>query len=132
MTFYSFCRDEHNNAIVDTVVSLMDRGYKCYLEFEIFKSSDLKDRHRFVVDILACRGTETILIEVGTLSQNYYEDRFAKLKQLMPRAKIWHVTQWKNWITSFDWQRVNEEERWRLYRFHHCDQQDIEDVFGKW
>lgn len=106
----------------------MDRGFICYLEYEIYINHSPKDRHCFVVDILACREKEKILIEVGTLSHKFAEDRLAELKKLVPEATIWHITQWKNWMTSFDWLRVNEEARWSLYRFR----SETEDVFGKW
>lgn len=83
----------------------MNRGFICYLEYEI--PFDRRKRgYRVVVDIFAKRDSEEILVEVGTLSPRH-GDRLKLLRMLKPKAKVVHITQWKNWLTRFDWDAVN-------------------------
>ena len=81
---------DHQLVVVEEVAKLLDRGFTCYLEYELKTL-----RRRLFVDIYAVKGLERILIEVGTLSVNC-ENRLTKLKELMPSAKIIHVQQCKN------------------------------------
>ena len=99
--FYGFCGFEHNYCIIDTVSEFMNRGFSCYLEYEI-PLDNRKRGYRVVVDILAKRANEEILVEVGTLS-SIHGDRLKLLRMVKPKAKIFHVTQWKNWLTRFDY-----------------------------
>jgi len=107
---------DHDYAIFDVLVELLNKEYECYPEFEIFLNEG-KDRTRVVVDIYAVKGQKEILVEVGHLSLQR-PDRLQLLKTLKPNAKVIHVTQWKNYITRFDfedlrfleWKRLNEED----------------------
>lgn len=102
---YGCCHFEHDYCIVETISNLMDRGFTCYSEYEI-PLDNRKRGYRVVVDIVAMRDNEEVLIEVGTLSP-IHGDRLRLLKKLRPKAKIFHITQWKNWLTSFDWDTLN-------------------------
>jgi hypothetical protein len=87
----------HDSCIVDNVVSLMDRGYTCYLEYEV----ELGGRKKVVIDIYAKREEKEVVIEVGYLSQSH-GDRIEALKALFPKATIIHVHQWKNYFSVYD------------------------------
>ena len=101
---YGLCGSEHEFCIIDTVSEFMNRGYVCYLEYEIIL--DRKRGFKLVVDVLAIKKEQRVLIEVGTLS-SIHGDRLKLLKTLRPKAKIIHITQWKNFITKFDWDDLN-------------------------
>jgi hypothetical protein len=91
---------DHDFCIVDIVKELVDRGYTCYLEFEVF----LTIKHKIVIDVCAMKQGSMILIEVGTLSPRKEGDRITLLKALFPSARIVHITQWKNWgIITYRW-----------------------------
>jgi len=93
------CSQDHNFCIIDMVSEYMDRGYTCYVEYEI--PLDNRPRgYRVVVDILALKENQEVLIEVGSLSP-VHGDRIALLKKLRPTAKIIHITQWKNWVQRY-------------------------------
>ena len=106
----------HDFVVVEEVSKLMDRGFTCYVEEEIFigPSRKTKRGYRAVVDIYAVRGNEEIIIEVGTLSVRH-GDRLSLLHKLKPNAKIIHVHQWKNygvndyrmWMLHYEWKSRN-------------------------
>lgn len=100
--------NEHNYCIVEIVEKLMKQGYTCYLEHKILLGTGKGLGHRLEVDIYAKKDEKEMFIEVGTLS-NIHEERLALLKKLNPKAKIFHYTQWKNFLTSYDWQKENEK-----------------------
>jgi hypothetical protein len=121
----------HDLCIVDLINELMNRGFICYLEYEIPIPETAKfNNHRrrvLVVDIYAIRRKERVIIEVGTLSLNNVtqllsentrdqqtkgKGRFALLKKLLPKTRLIHVTQWKNFISEFD----KQEEYWLQIR----------------
>lgn len=85
---------------------MMDRGFSCYLEHEI-ALDDRPRGKRAVVDILGLKEDQEVLIEVGTLSP-IHGNRLVLLKKVRPEAKVIHITQWKNWLTSFDWSKQND------------------------
>jgi len=89
---------DHQICLVDQVRSLLNRGYTCYLEYEIFLQSSGKRCHKLIVDIYAKRGTKEIIIEIGTLSvRSEGKERLGFIKELMPNAKIVWIQQWKNY-----------------------------------
>jgi hypothetical protein len=93
----------HDFCIVDVVEELMNRGYVCYLEFEVF----LTVKHKVLVDICAMKQNSVLLIEVGTLSPRKEGEHLTLLKALFPKARIIHITQWKNWgIVTYRWVEV--------------------------
>lgn len=100
----------HEYCIIDNVIALMDRGYTCYLEYELM----LDEKKKAVVDIYGTRNDEKILIEVGYLSQ-IHGDRIQLLKSLIPEAKIIHVYQWKNYFSVYD--RDEEYIRWQVMKY---------------
>ena len=114
---HPFCYyEDHQYCVVAEVVSLMDHGFTCYLEYEI----PFKDRKKVVVDIYAKRGTIEFLIEVGSLSPSHVncsKERLQLLKQLMPNAKVIHITQWKNYIDSFEIECAQNDYWWQLWRW---------------
>lgn len=126
---YGFCHSEHDYCIIETISALMNRGFTCYPEYEI-PLDQRKRGYRIVVDILALRDNEEILIEVGTLSHKY-EDRLRFLKTLKPKAKIFHITQWKNWLTSFDWDAVNLDPQNQLVSLEKMGESLARGVFEK-
>ena len=95
-TFHSWS-DCHELCIIDNIVELMNRGYTCYPEYELAISEKMKA----IVDIYAVKGDKAILVEVGTLSQ-LHGNRIELLKSLMPKAKIVHIHQWKNYFSVYD------------------------------
>jgi hypothetical protein len=100
------CKREHVYCIVQTASEMIDRGFTCYLEHEI----PLDDRprgKRAVVDILALKKGQEVLIEVGSLSPAH-GNRLELLKKVRPSAKVIHITQWKNWLTTFAWSKQND------------------------
>jgi len=107
--------NNHDYCVVDEVTELMEKGYTCYLEYEIpIGPSETKrgpsqhgQGYRAVVDIYAVKEKQEIIVEVGTLSVAH-GDRIALLKKLKPNAKIIHVHQWKNY-------GINEDLIWRLH-----------------
>jgi hypothetical protein len=94
---------DHQICIAEEAYNLMKLGYRCYLEYEIelpqrgyYRNG--KVRHKVIVDLYATKGSEKILVEVGTLApRRENENRINLLKKLMPRAKIIWVHQWKNY-----------------------------------
>jgi hypothetical protein len=97
----------------------MSQGFRCYLEFELFFQSNKK----VVVDIYAKKGIIEVLIEVGSLSPSHLdcsEERLQFLRQLMPHAKIWHITQWKNWINQFEFRKAIEDYRFQVWTLRTC------------
>ena len=89
----------------------MNKGFTCYIDYEVSLGSG--KRKRLEVDVFAKKNQELILVEVGTLSYmqhglNSPKDRLKLLKQIMPTAKVIHITQWKNFLNSYDWQKQNE------------------------
>jgi hypothetical protein len=107
------CGQEHNIAIKQEVKRLEKLGYVCEREYEIPLGTGKGHGHRLVVDIRATRANEELLIEVGSLS-NVHGNRLQLLKKLRPHAKIVHITQWKNYLNIFDWERAEFEDwKWR-------------------
>lgn len=96
---------DHELCIVELVSEFIARGYRCYLEYEVA----INQKNKAVVDILAIKKEECILIEVGFLSQHHLGERIALLKSLMPKAKILHVKQWKNYISAWDFDNARFE-----------------------
>ena len=89
---------DHEMCIIDEAAKLMDRGFSCYLEYEIITPC-----RKYFVDIYGVKGNKEIIIEVGTLSRETrynQESRLAELKQIMPQAKIVHIHQWKNYYIT--------------------------------
>lgn len=114
---------DHDNCIVDLAAELFDRGYSVYLEFRFYLEEGTNmNGKRLIVDIYATKGTEELIIEVGSLSPthtlclNVREERFRLLKKLCPTAKIVHVTQWKNWLTNDEFWEAWIDERYRKDR----------------
>ena len=100
--------NNHEYCVIDEVCKLMERGYDCYPEYEIWIGpSKTKRGYRAVVDIYAIRGKQEIIVEVGTLSPSH-GDRIFLLQKLKPNAKIVHVHQWKNY-------GINEDIIWRRH-----------------
>lgn len=89
------CKNEHQYAIIDAIESLLQQKYRCYIEHAFF----IDATHKIIVDILAIKKEEQIIIEVGTISKSH-ADRFKLLKQLIPNATILHITQWKNYLST--------------------------------
>jgi hypothetical protein len=109
---------EHDCCIVEVASEYFSRGYDVYLEHEIPLNTG--KRKRLVVDILAIKDQEKIVIEVGTLSYQCHglmfpEDRIFLLKQVLPNTKVIHITQWKNYISQFDWRDAEEDYRFKKY-----------------
>ena len=105
--------NNHYFCVIEEVVKLMNSGYTCYLEEELWIApSKTKRGYRAVVDIYAVKGKQEVLVEVGTLSVSH-GDRITLLKKLKPNSKIIHVHQWKNygitedliWRLHMDWKR---------------------------
>ncbi|MCJ7633902.1 hypothetical protein MUP77_16140 [Candidatus Bathyarchaeota archaeon] len=99
---------DHQVCIIDEVSSLLNRGFHCYLEYNIMEDSSNRTKGIFV-DIYAVRGNEEIIIEVGTcyhLLQDY--------KNVKPNAKVIFVDQWKNYglngyvmmMMAREWNRI--------------------------
>ena len=104
---YGRCSVEHQYCIVDEIVRLMDLGFRCYIEYAL-PLEEKKKPKRLVVDILATKDKGLKIIEVGTLS-NSHPDRLKLIKSILPEATVLHITQWKNFLTNFDWDKVNLE-----------------------
>lgn len=103
----------HDTCIVQTVSELIERGYSCYLEYEIV----ITPKTKAVVDIYAVKDQNELLIEIGYLSLQH-GNRIGLLKALMPNAKVIWIKQWKNYFSVYDcdkelWssqQKVEEED----------------------
>ena len=109
---WGLCQNEHETCIADVATEMFIRDFTVYLEHKISLLPETKKA--VVVDIYAKKNEVEILIEVGTLSV-IHGDRLQVLRRLKPEAKILHVTQWKNWLTSFDWGKAFEEWRYEKY-----------------
>lgn len=105
----------HDVCVVDIVSELMDKGYTCYLEYEIlFPNATKKHKQRAVVDVYAVKQEKEVIVEVGTLSPQH-GDRIKQLKELMPKAKILWIHQWKNYFSVYDSDR--EYKAWLTKRW---------------
>lgn len=103
----------HDYCVIDEVCKLMDKGYSCYLEYEIpIGPSKTKRGYTAVVDIYAIKEKRQILLEIGTLSASH-GNRILLLKELKPHAKIIHVHQWKNYGIN-DYLMRMDYFRWRF------------------
>ena len=99
---------DHEVCIIDEVASLLDKGFHCYLEYNI-KERSSKGSKGIFVDIYAIRGDEEIIIEVGTCCHLPQEYKNAK-----PKAKLIFVHQWKNYglnngvmmLMAREWDRI--------------------------
>lgn len=117
---------DHDNCIVDLASELFGRGYSVYLEFPFYLEEGTKmNGKRLVVDIYAMKETEELIIEVGSLSPNHTfcpspllirQERFKLLKTLCPKAKIIHITQWKNWVSTNECLNAWTDEQHRIHR----------------
>ena len=123
------CASEHELAIMKEINRLKNLGYICEREYIIFIGGGKGAGYRLVVDIRAKKGEKELLIEVGTLS-NIHGKRLELLKKLCPRAKIIHITQWKNWLNSFDWFTAEEHRRTEEYRWKHPN--EYSKINGTW
>jgi len=100
----------HDIAIIQTVSELMNRGFKCYLEYGISRD----ERHSLFVDVYATKGNSKVIVEVGFLSQRKVGERLTLLRKLMPSAQIFHYPTLQNWRQI--WQAIEDEEkRWKRY-----------------
>ena len=122
---------DHNYCVVNEVSKLMDRGFTCYLEYEILIGGGRRLGYRAVVDIYAVRGKQEILIEVGTLSVAH-GDRIALLQRLKPNAKVIHVHQWKNYGINDVLMRELYYE-WKMQNYFNSEkgQREILDVLER-
>jgi hypothetical protein len=79
---------------METAGQYFDRGYHVYLEFKVYRFPEhpVLGKKKYRVDILATKGNNRLLIEVGYLTNDKLED----LKRLCPNCKIIRVLQWKN------------------------------------
>jgi len=114
---HPFCYyEDHQYCVVAEVVSLMDHGFRCYLEYDI----PINDKQKVVVDIYAKRERIELLIEVGSLSPSHVscrEERLHLLRKLMPNANVIHITQWKNYINTLELEREKNDYWWQLWRW---------------
>jgi Holliday junction resolvase len=133
------CGYDHQFCIVAEVARLMNNGYRCYLEYDI----EVLEGKKVVVDILAKKGKKSILIEVGSLSPAHLDlvglpyfkrNRLALLRRLMPKTEVHHITQWKNWINTWEFMQAQSDEDFRVWRIKHHreEQEEIDAIFGKW
>jgi hypothetical protein len=102
----------HLYAFIEEAAKLFSRGYRVYIEYPI----SLLEGCKAVVDIYAVRGDEEVIVEVGTLSprrglnewKKNHVERIDGLKRAKPKATIVWITQWKNFLTAYDWQKEND------------------------
>lgn len=125
---YGFYENDHDYAIIDITVELMNRGFTCYLEHIILLGGGKRLGYRVVVDIYAKRNEEEILIEVGSLSG---DNRLMRLKALKPTAQIIHVTQWKNFIPSYDWVDAKVEWLRKCLESRYLDKTEEADIIWR-
>jgi hypothetical protein len=110
---------DHEQAIINCVCELMDKGYRCYLE-EIIGFSTESKHSKIQVDIYARKEEKEIIIEVGTLNEPYGISRAEMVKKIKPKAKFIHITQWKNYgitgtellVGHFNWLMQNRYDKY--------------------
>jgi len=116
---------DHDNCVIDLTSELLNSGYSVYLEYPFYLvDRENQNAERLVVDIYALKGNKEIIIEVGSLSPTHTsvpspifvrEERFKLLKNLCPRARIIHVTQWKNWISNSEVEQEWDHQYWKQH-----------------
>jgi len=107
--------DNHTLCIIDVITELMKRNFACYLEYEV----EIEGRRKAVIDILAIRKEQKVIFEIGYLSQNHKGERLRLLHSLMPKAKIIHVTQMKNFIPSRDFDEAKFQYIMKKWSWYH-------------
>jgi hypothetical protein len=116
---WKYSNNDHEYCIIDVVDELITRGYRCYLEYEVslgYKGKTTTSHNRrnrpsyIAVDIYAVRDADQIVVEVGTLAPRKEGDRMTLLRKLFPEAKLVHVTQWKNFINTWEIQQYRFRE----------------------
>lgn len=82
---------------MEIAAEYLDRGYHVYLYPQIYRyPNDPKlYKLKYIPDLLVIKNDEYIIIEIGFCSKKKLLD----LRQLVPSAKIMHVTQWKNFFS---------------------------------
>ncbi len=121
---------DHDNCIVDLASELFSKGYRVFLEYPFYLGKGKNNtKLRVVVDIYALKMGNEIIAEVGTLSLTHtngigQSERIQLLKKLCPKAKIIHITQWKNWINQFEIRDYQNE----IY----MEKLERSGVFDKW